>query len=421
VNDFYIGGKLVEAQMEIQNYLEQGRAALAQGQAREAAIAYANGAQLEPNNPAVHLGLAQANLALGNFGVVEMASRQVLELQPENGHEAKVAQALLDLLEHRYDRALQNVDAAIKDDPSVAYVHALRSYLLRANGQDYDANLARARATRLSYGGRFDNCFPPLEPASEPNNDYSADPASSQLTPVSPVNKNENAARNERETVPNWSRPTGIRRQAIRTRFFLNQNPGLITNAIITITIVLYLLSTMNRNIFVYGAFFTKDVQAGQIWRFVTSLFIYPPVSLISLLISMLSLFFVGRVVEMFYGPYRYLGIYFLAGILSNVACWLLSLSGIGQGISLGPFGSLLGIFGAIGVFYFANRRGLGAFGSSAITSWIFWLILNLAMASTGPNPLLAIGVELFALVVGMIVAYLLLPRSNAGRGRPLF
>src|SRR5437667_3256571 len=249
--------------MEIQNYLEQGRAALAQGQAREAAIAYAHGAQLEPTSPAVHLGLAEANLALGNYAVVQMASRKVLELQPEGGNEGKIALALLDLLDHRYERALQNVDAAINEDPGVPYVHALRSYLLRANGQDYDANLARARATRLSYGGRFDNCFPALESASASNRGYGADLGSSQVT-GSPVDKNDDAARIERETVPNWSRPSGVRRQAIRTRFFLNQNPGFITNAIIAVIVILYLLSSMT-NLYDLGRFDPDAILSGQV------------------------------------------------------------------------------------------------------------------------------------------------------------
>jgi membrane associated rhomboid family serine protease len=407
----YIGGKLVEAQMEIQNYLEQGHAALAQGQAREAAIAYARGAQLEPNSPAVHLGLAQANLALGNYGVVQMASRKIMELQPENGYETKIAQALLDLLDHRYDRALQNVDAAISQDPSVAYAHALRSYLLRANGQDYDANLARARATRLSYGGRFENCFPALEPAPGPNKAYGTDARPAQPT-ADAVN---NTAYNEREAVPNWSRPSNMRRQAIRTSFFLNQNPGFVTNAIIAVIVILYLLSSMT-GIYDWGKFDPNGILSGQIWRFVTSLFLYPPGYLLSVLISILSLFFVGRAVEMFYGPYRYLSIYLLAGILSNVASLVLAFV-TGLAFDLGPSGSLLGIFGAIGVFYLANRRGLGVFGTSAITSWVFWLVLNLAIASTGG--VFTIGVELFCVAVGMGVAYFLLPRS--GRGRSLF
>ena len=45
--------------------MERGKQALAQGQGREAAIAYAHAAQIEPDNPNIHLGLAEANLALG--------------------------------------------------------------------------------------------------------------------------------------------------------------------------------------------------------------------------------------------------------------------------------------------------------------------------------------------------------------------
>src|SRR5438132_13738219 len=114
----------------------------------------------------VHLGLAEANLALGSYGVVYMACRKVQELQPAGGFESTVAQALLDLLDRRYDRALQNVDAAISLDPGSGYVRALRAYLLRATGQDYDAGLARSRAARLSYGQDLEKCFQPLEAAS---------------------------------------------------------------------------------------------------------------------------------------------------------------------------------------------------------------------------------------------------------------
>ena len=402
--------------MEIQNYLEQGRAALAQGQAREAAIAYAHAAQLEPNNPAVHLGLAQANLALGNYPVVKMASREVMALQPENGYETKIAQALLDLLDHQYERALQSVETAIDNDPSAAYVHALRSYLLRANGQDYDADVARKRAIRLSYGGRFENCFPPLDPVSVPKKANGADPGSARLT-ANPAN---DTPPNEHETVPNWSRPNTVRRQAIRTGFFLNQNPGFVTNAIVAILLVLYLFSSMNPYIYVYGAFSVADL--GQVWRFVTSLFMYfpdPAQNILSVIISVLSLFFIGREVERFYGPYRYLGIYLLTGILGNIACVVATLSGVAVlQFGVGPAGSLLGIFGAIGVIYFVNKRRFGGFGTSAMTIWIFWLVLNFALAwSAGGLP--AVGIELFCVLMGMVVAYLLFPRS--GRGRSLW
>ena len=86
----------MEAQTDLQTYMERGKEALAHGQARDAAIAYAHAAQLDPNNPMVHLGLAEANLALGDYRVVELACQRTQELQPEGGIEATTAQALLD-------------------------------------------------------------------------------------------------------------------------------------------------------------------------------------------------------------------------------------------------------------------------------------------------------------------------------------
>ena len=57
----------MEAQTDIQTYLEQGRQALAQGQAREAAIAYAHGAQMEPDNPLARLNLAAVLIKQRDF------------------------------------------------------------------------------------------------------------------------------------------------------------------------------------------------------------------------------------------------------------------------------------------------------------------------------------------------------------------
>ncbi|HWS83961.1 MAG TPA: rhomboid family intramembrane serine protease [Ktedonobacteraceae bacterium] len=393
----------MEAQTNLQSYLEQGRLALAQGQAREAAIAYAHAAQVEPNDPAVHLGLAEANLALSDYAIVRMACNKVFELQSHSGIEAKLAQALLDLLDHRYERALQNVDAVISEDPSIAYVHALRSYLLRANGQDYDANLARARATRLSYGGRFDKCFPALEPPPPPSHD--------SATQEQPYNRQNGGKLSERENIPSWSRLNAGRRQMIRTRFFLNQNPGFVTNVIIAINIVLYLLVQIVPSLyFILG----YPVIPGEYWRLVTGIFLYRPgdmgSTLLPFAIGMLSLFFIGRGVEIFYGQVRYVAIYLLSAISSSIICYLLF------GIGLFPGGAIFGIFGAIGVFYIANRRSLGTFGTSAIMNWVFWLILNLALASS--NGTGAVILELICLGVSMVVAFFLLPRSK-GRTMP--
>ncbi len=399
----------MEAQTDIQTYLEQGKQALAQGQGRDAAIAYAHAAQMEPDNPMVHLGLAEANLALNNYGVVTMACRRVQELQPTGGIEGLTAQALLDLLDRRYDRALQNIDSVISEDPSIAYAHALRSYLLRATGQDYDANLARARAARLSFGGRFDGCFPPLE--SSPYGAYKG--ITSAPTQASADMGEQTRRPPAQEQVPTWSRPGPVQRQVVRTRFALSQRPGLVTNVLIAINVIIYLvMAIVSKSIngfsldtlVQFGAQNTQLIQeTGQYWRIFTAMFIH--FNLIHIGLNMLSLFLIGRVVELFYGKWRYLVIYLGAGVLGGIVTFFLQPGALAAGAS----GAIFGVFGALGVFYIANRRALGAYGPGAIGQWIFWLGLNLIWGFSTPG----IGIldHIGGLVAGMLLAVILMPR----------
>jgi membrane associated rhomboid family serine protease len=394
----------LEAQTDIQTYLERGKQALALGQGREAAIAYAHAAQIEPDNPMVHLGLAEANLALGSYGVVYMACRKVQELQPEGGFASTMAQALLNLLDRRYDRALQEVDSAISQDPGNGYAHALRAYLLRLNGQDYDAGLARARAARLSHGGHFDNAFPPAEPISTP--------AYAGLPPISPngsAQPTENGTA-QREAVPTWSRPGGMQRQVIRTRFMLSRNPRFVTNIIIAINVAIYVvLAVLSRNLnidqnllYQFGAQANVQ-QTGEYWRIFTAMFLHFNIFHIGL--NMLSLFFIGTAVEVFYGKWRYLVIYLVSGIAGGIVTLFVTPDAFAAGAS----GAIFGVFGALGIFYVLNRRALGAFGGGAITNWLFWLGLNLVWGFATPG--IGIWDHIGGLVAGMIAGALLMPR----------
>jgi membrane associated rhomboid family serine protease len=398
----------VEAHTEIQTYLEQGKNALAQGQARDAAIAYAHGAQMEPHNPMVHLGLAEANLALGNYEVVNMASHRVQELQPNNGIESKTALALLDLLDRRYDRALHTIDQVINEDPSIASTHALRSYLLRALGQDYDANLARTRAARLSYGGRFDQCFPPLDVRPAATND------SSIVPPGQMVDSPPNGAPARSSTEAPFTRPNQVQRQVIRTRFVLGQRPGIVTNVIIALNVLAYLfvaflsgnILNISQDALVYaGAQNTFFIEGtGQYWRILTAMFLHA--NLLHIGLNMLSLYIIGRIIEAFYGPFRYLIIYLLSGLAGGICTFFLQ----PDNLVVGASGAIFGIFGALGVFYIINRRVLG---SGAITQWFFLLGLNL-MFSLSPH--IAFYDHLGGLACGVILALLLTPRLGSRR-----
>jgi membrane associated rhomboid family serine protease len=426
----------LEAQTDVQAYMERGKQALAQGQGREAAIAYAHAAQIEPNNPYIHLGLAEANLALGDYGVVFMASRKVQELQSEGGTASTMAQALLDLLDRRYDRALQNVETVISEDPSNAYAHAMRAYLLRLTGHDYDAGLARARAARLSYGGTFENDFPPVDPVRTPgyNGLGNAPRVVDTGNPNGAIGTRGNdgyqtGAQLDRDQVPGWTRQrpgmSEMQRRQVRARFWMSQRPRFVTTILIGINAVVYLvavvltltgphdlgsLGDIDGNVLVnMGAQVNLFIAQGQWWRIFTAMFLH--LNILHIGLNMLSLFFVGTAVELLFGKWRYLAIYLLSGIIGGVVSYFFEPLNF---VAVGASGAIFGVFGALGVFFFVNRRAMGRFGTSAIAQWIFWLALNLAFGFSQPG--IGITDHIGGLIAGMILALILMPRLQRPR-----
>ncbi|MGH2497235.1 MAG: rhomboid family intramembrane serine protease [Ktedonobacteraceae bacterium] len=414
----------MEAQTDVQTYIERGKQALAQGEGREAAIAFAHAAQIEPDNPFIHLGLAEANLALGAYGVVFMACKKVQELQPE-GLAATMAQALLNLLDRNYDRALQNLEAVVAEDPANAYAHAMRAYLLRVTGHDYDAGLARSRAARLSYGGTFANVFPPTEPARPPGYNGNGNGTAMPGTDALPAGVGRGGPQIESDQVPNWNR-TNMQRRAIRTRFWMSQNPRFVTNVLIAVNslifvIMLVLSGTQGGGIGSMGGIdqnvlYQFGAQVGSaipghndFWRIFTAMFLH--FNLLHIGLNMLSLFFIGPAIEVFYGKWRYLTIYLVSGIVGGIATYFFADP---NSLAAGASGAIFGVFGALGVFYFVNRRALGRYGTGAITNWVFWLGLNLVFGFTNTG----IGIEdhLGGLAAGIVLAALLIPKLKGRR-----
>lgn len=391
----------MEVQITLTTHLEKGKQALAQGNGREAAIAYAHGAQIEPENPLVHLGLAEANLVLGSHGVALMACQKTQNLAPE-GPIYHLAQALLDLLDQHYESALQQTDRALKDDPGNAYAHALRAFLLRATNQTYDAGLARARASRLSFGGTFENCFPPIEPVSlNGSQDQPTRLTSSQATLVSEVPVRAETSsypqprQRQHEQIPLWSRPS-VQRQIIRARFWMSRHPRFLTSLIMATTTLGFLLLLLLHQSLAFALLFQNAFG-----RLVLSIFM--PGNILQLAFNAVSLFFVGSTVEMLYGKWRYLVIYLVSGVVGNGV-----LAFFVPGFFLtGATGAIFGIFGALGAFFIVNRRALGPVANAMIGQWVFWLLLNLFFGFAGGTglPLLFGG-----LITGIVLGIILIP-----------
>src|SRR5579863_5071710 len=138
---------LMESSTDVRGLIEQGDALLLDGQVREAAADYARAVQIDPAAVGGHLGLAKANFALSTFGVVYLACKEVLKLPADPG-QAALAQALLYILDRRYDPAVQELERVAQVDPGQAYAHALRGYCLRQLNRSYDAQQAEGKARR---------------------------------------------------------------------------------------------------------------------------------------------------------------------------------------------------------------------------------------------------------------------------------
>jgi membrane associated rhomboid family serine protease len=192
----------------------------------------------------------------------------------------------------------------------------------------------------------------------------------------------------------------------------MERGPAVVTYTVIAINLLIYAILALvsqsldiSLNVLIKaGAQQAAYIEAtGQYWRIFTAMFLH--VSIFHVGVNMLSLFFIGRVVERVYGRWRYLVIYLVSGIVGGLATFFLQ----PEAWAVGASGAIFGVFGALGVFYVADRRALGSYGAGAIANWLFWLALNLVVGFSDPN----IGIidHIGGLIAGIMLASLLVPR----------
>lgn len=136
-----------------------------------------------------------------------------------------------------------------------------------------------------------------------------------------------------------------------------------------------------------WGASFGPATKDGQWWRLGTAMFLH--FGLLHLAMNMWALWDAGSFVERMYGRLRFIAIYFISGLSGN----LLSLIAQGdRAVSGGASGAVFGVFGALLVFLWRERRGLhprefrwlfwGAAGFSAVTIVLGLLVTGIDNAA---------------------------------------
>ena len=169
-----------------------------------------------------------------------------------------------------------------------------------------------------------------------------------------------------------------------------SSRPGVVTTALIAINVGIYLLqlaggAPFNANggwIYEHGALFIQAIDSsgnrvglgeGEWYRLLTAAFLhYGP---IHLGLNMLGLWWIGRPLEDWLGPFRYLLLYLVSGLAGSAGALLMS----PDAITVGASGAIFGILGAAIVL---ERQQTYVLGGSAISL----LVVNLAFTFAVPG-----------------------------------
>ncbi|MBM3152438.1 MAG: rhomboid family intramembrane serine protease [Chloroflexi bacterium] len=155
-----------------------------------------------------------------------------------------------------------------------------------------------------------------------------------------------------------------------------------VTYGLLAITAFVFLLQSASQ-LFLGGdlpAFlgdkYTPDMLAGQVWRFLTPVFLHG--SLYHIAFNMLALFNLGRGQEARFGHLRFTALYFLGAFSGNVLSFLLT-----PAASLGASTAIFALIAAEGIFLYQNRKLLGAQAARSLGSLALWGGINLFLGFT--------------------------------------
>jgi membrane associated rhomboid family serine protease len=174
------------------------------------------------------------------------------------------------------------------------------------------------------------------------------------------------------------------------------RNPGIVTKTLIAINVGVYLLqlaggASVNANsgwIYEHGALYGPLVAQGDWERLLTAAFLhYGP---IHLGMNMLALWWIGRPLEDWLGPVRYLLLYLVAGLAGSAGALIANPTAV----TVGASGAIFGILGAAIVL---ERQQTYVLGGSAVTL----LVVNLAFTFAVPG--ISIGGHLGGLAGGAL------------------
>ena len=185
---------------------------------------------------------------------------------------------------------------------------------------------------------------------------------------------NETPASNYPEPVPT-SQPVRVR---------MPSTPPTVTYALVGITILVYIFQLLATAVWGYaiydigwleffGSRINGAIRAGELWRFITPVFLHGSVT--HIFFNMYALFSIGSFLERQLGHGRFTWLYFLGGFAGNAFSFLFASD---NGYSLGASTAVFGLIAAEVIFFYQNKSLFGAQAKQMIGNALFIIAINL-------------------------------------------
>ena len=165
--------------------------------------------------------------------------------------------------------------------------------------------------------------------------------------------------------------------EAQQARVQLPDQKPLVTIILLVLTIIIYASQLLSDQLLGYdlpavlGLKSNELILGGQYWRLFTPMFLHG--SVLHLGFNMYALYILGSRMERFFGHYRFLGLYLLAGITGNIFSFIFTTSP-----SLGSSTAIFGLLGAEGIFIYQHQKLFGQQSRTALRQIIQVAAINL-------------------------------------------
>ncbi len=135
-------------------------------------------------------------------------------------------------------------------------------------------------------------------------------------------------------------------------------------------------------------------VLKGEWWRLVSAMFLHGGMT--HILMNMVSLYIIGRGMELYFSKAAYISIYLFSGLIGG----MVSLYMHPESVDIGASGAIFGVFGALAGFFLAHRQQIASGGKEIMKDFMVILGLNLVMGLSIPS------IDMSAHVGGLIIGF---------------